>query len=41
MKRAIQRYVLNDMSKKILAEEVDRDKPIVIDANGAGLQFRN
>ncbi len=41
VKRAIQRYVLNDMSKKILAEEVDRDKPIVIDANGAGLQFRN
>ena len=41
VKRAIQRYVLNDMSKKILAEEVNRDKPIIIDANGAGLQFRN
>ncbi len=41
VKRAIQRYVLNDMSKKILAEELDRDKPIIIDANGAGLQFRN
>ena len=41
VKRAIQRYVLNDMSKKILAEEVDRNKPIIIDANGAGLQFRN
>ncbi len=41
VKRAIQRLVLNDLSKKILAEEVSRDKPIIIDANGAGLQFRN
>ena len=41
VKRAIQRLVLNDLSKKILAEDVSRDKPIVIDANGAGLQFRN
>ena len=41
VKRAIQRYVLNDMSKRILAEEVNRNKPIIIDANGAGLQFRN
>mgnify|MGYP000094888941 CR=1 FL=1 len=41
VKRAIQRYVLNDMSKRILAEEVNRAKPIIIDANGAGLQFRN
>lgn len=41
VKRAIQDYVLNDLSKKILAEEVNRDKPIVIDANGAGMQFRN
>mgnify|MGYP005753394539 FL=1 len=41
VKRAIQRLVLNDLSKKILAEEVSRDKPIVIDANGADLQFRN
>ena len=41
VKRAIQRLVLNDLSKKILAEEVSREKPIVIDANGTGLQFRN
>lgn len=41
VKRAIQRLVLNDLSKKILAEEVSREKPIVIDANGSGLQFRN
>lgn len=41
VKRAIQRYVLNDLSKKILAEEVSRDKPIVIDADANGLEFRN
>ena len=41
VKRAIQDYVLNDLSKRILAEKVLRDKPIIIDANGAGLQFRN
>ena len=41
VKRAIQDYVLNDLSKKILAEEVKRDKPIIVDANGAGMQFRN
>ena len=41
VKRAIQRLVLNDLSKKILAEEVSRDKPIVIDADGGRLQFRN
>lgn len=41
VKRAIQRLVLNDLSKKILAEEVNREQPITIDANGAGLLFRN
>ena len=41
VKRAIQEYVLNDLSKKLLAEEVSREKPITIDANGAGLVFRN
>lgn len=41
VKRAIQDYVLNDLSKKILAEEVKRDKPIIVDANGTGMQFRN
>ena len=41
VKRAIQRYVLNDLSKKILAEEVSRDKPILIDALDGKLMFRN
>ena len=41
VKRAIQQYVLNDLSKKLLADEVDRDKPIIIDEFGEGLIFRN
>jgi ATP-dependent Clp protease ATP-binding subunit ClpB len=41
VKRAIQDYVLNDLSKKILAEQVLRDKPIIIDANDNGLVFKN
>ena len=41
MKRAIQDYVLNDLSKKLLAEEVSRDKPIIVDEFGDGLVFRN
>ncbi len=41
VKRAIQDYVLNDLSRKLLAEEVLRDKPIIVDANGNGLLFRN
>ncbi len=41
VKRAIQQFVLNDLSKKLLAEEVDRTKPIIIDEFGDGLVFRN
>ena len=42
VKRVIQRMVLNQLSKDILAQRVDREKPIVIglDAEGS-LQFRN
>ena len=41
VKRAIQRYLLNDLSKKLLAQEVDRNRPIIVDSNGDGLVFRN
>lgn len=42
VKRAIQDYVLNDLSKKILAEEVSREKPITIEHTDAdGLVFKN
>ena len=41
VKRTIQRYVVNDLSKRILAGEVDRSKPIAIDAGADGLTFSN
>ena len=42
VKRAIQDYVLNDLSKKILAELVSRERPITIDhTTEGGLVFEN
>ena len=41
VKRVIQRYVLNELSKEILSGHVDRSRPIVIDRANDGLIFRN
>ncbi len=41
VKRAIQRYLLNDLSKKLLANEVNRDEPIIVERGADGLVFRN
>ena len=41
VKRAIQHYVLNELSKRLLAGEVVSEKPIIIDEFGNGLVFRN
>ena len=41
IKRAIQREVVNELSKRILAGKVDREKPIRIDADSDGLVFEN
>ncbi|MBQ2414675.1 MAG: hypothetical protein II315_07125, partial [Rikenellaceae bacterium] len=41
VKRTIQRYIVNDLSKRILAGEVERDRPIRIDAAEEGLTFEN
>ncbi len=41
VKRTIQRSIVNDLSKRILAGEVDRSKPIAIDAGADGLTFSN
>ncbi len=41
VKRAIQRYVLNDLSKSLLSDNVLRDKPIIIDVKEGHLIFRN
>ena len=41
VKRAIQDYVLNDLSKKLLAEQVSREKPITVDVENGQLTFKN
>ena len=41
VKRAIQRYLLNDLSKKLLSLQVDRSKPIIVERGSDGLIFRN
>ena len=41
VKRAIQHYVLNDLSRRLLAGTVSREKPVIIDEFGDGLVFRN
>ena len=41
VKRVIHRLVLNRLSKDILAQTVDRSRPIIIDADDSGLTFRN
>ena len=41
VKRVIHRLVLNQLSKNILAQKIDKDRPIVIDANNNTIFFRN
>lgn len=41
VKRAIQRYVLNDLSKSLLSGSVNSENPVIIDSFGDGLVFRN
>ncbi|MBP3454851.1 MAG: AAA family ATPase, partial [Alistipes sp.] len=41
IKRTIQREVVNTLSKRILAGDVDRSRPIEIDADDKGLTFKN
>ena len=43
VKRAIQHYLLNDLSKKLLSQSVDRNRPILVEVSSANdaLEFRN
>ena len=41
VKRAIQDYMLNELSRKLLGDKIDRNKPIIVDSFGEGLVFRN
>ena len=41
VKRVIQKYVLSELSKELLGGKINKDRPITIDSNGAGLVFKN
>ena len=41
VKRAIQRLLLNDLSKTMLSGSLDKTKPIIVEAEGNALKFRN
>ncbi len=41
VKRALQRLVLNELSKSIIAGKVDQQKPVVVELKDGELQFRN
>ena len=41
IKRAIQRYLLNDLSKQLIAGSIDRNHPVTVDSENGNLIFRN
>ena len=41
VKRAIQKYVLDSLSKNLLSGAIDRTKPIIVDTGEDGLVFKN
>ena len=41
VKRVLQRLVLNQLSKDILGQKVDKDRPIIVDIENDNLIFKN
>ncbi|MBR5603851.1 MAG: ATP-dependent chaperone ClpB [Bacteroidales bacterium] len=41
VKRMMQRELINDLSKMILSDKVNKEKPIIVDYDGEGICFRN
>ena len=41
IKRAIQRNLLNDLSKQLIAGSIDKERPVIVDSNDNQLTFRN
>ena len=41
VKRVIQKMLLNELSKSLIAQTIDREKPIVVKAEGENLVFKN
>ena len=41
VKRVIQKYLLNDLSKQLIAGTVNNKRPIIVDFNGERLAYKN
>ena len=41
VKRALQRLVLNELSKQIIGGKVDSSKPVIVELRDGELRFRN
>ncbi|MFV0390299.1 MAG: ATP-dependent chaperone ClpB [Paludibacteraceae bacterium] len=41
VKRAIQRFILNDLSKELISGQIDKSRPIVVDYENNNLIFKN
>ncbi|MEG0033521.1 MAG: type VI secretion system ATPase TssH, partial [Mucinivorans sp.] len=41
IKRALQKHLVNELSKAILAGKINRQKAVVVDATESGLNFSN
>jgi ATP-dependent Clp protease ATP-binding subunit ClpB len=41
VKRVIQKNLINELSKKILQDQIDKDKKVIIDSDGENIQFKN
>jgi ATP-dependent Clp protease ATP-binding subunit ClpB len=41
VKRVLQRYLLNELSKELIAQRVDKSKPVIVDTDGEKLTFKN
>jgi ATP-dependent Clp protease ATP-binding subunit ClpB len=41
VKRVIQKFVINELSKEILAGKIDKDKPVTVDYDGEKIIFKN
>jgi len=41
VKRVIQRGILNELSKQLIAQAVDKSKPIIVDVKNGALRFEN
>jgi ATP-dependent Clp protease ATP-binding subunit ClpB len=41
VKRVIQKFIVNELSKSVLANEINKEKPVLVDYNGKAITFKN